>query len=704
MSVKAINSSLNTHRKNSQQITDKQKNAVPSFKGIGNPLEMVTMVMDAVDRGGFAASFIIQDGIGMVAPRIWEGVNRNRKREIDPKTGEPTGRRTGPFNWEFARREGIRELLSGPSAFLIPAGMLIGIKKYSGAANNVHIDHINALGQSFSNYAESKIAANKTADLNNIPKVKEEFYEKVFKYVLSSSLDGKLTGEELTKEAKEFTKAYIEVEKSHSKGFWKQFIGKSVPASREDLTDALVGRYMNLRKKMLSSSINELDARLPVEGSGKSVSTSFTRVLSGLSDYTNDAAKHAKQYLEKNGTENISKYLKDLNSRRTGSRVISIAAMFSAVVGFYSIIPILYNIGLKHDPGLKGLVEENDNTVSEHSSAEIQEEVKAGKYDVKTDLKGNKKDNQPAFTGAIQTINSKFGNFVRKNDFAQKVIKIFEFDGPSMSVPAMLTLLFGFCLPTRYSNAKSNKERKEILVRDISSFTAILFGANALSRMASVGLSKMSGLVLNVKPEDHTKSIFHKVKNYFTPSKGITLLKGGQISQKYSNLEGFADRITGFVDFIQKGGGNIKRIFNMDKNLRKNVETILDKPLKDASIDEVRNALKSADDALLKNSDTAAAKAIKEIYKIFGSKNKFIKMAKRCNSGISAAATLVLTPMFMVWIARYCERMTKKRVAKEQEARAAESALNAQTATLKPMLTNVMLASQKPSMTGFLNH
>ena len=95
---------------------------------------------------------------------------------------------------------------------------------------------------------------------------------------------------------------------------------------------------------------------------------------------------------------------------------------------------------------------------------------------------------------------------------------------------------------------------------------------------------------------------------------------------------------------------------------------------------------------------------MREIYNIFGAKNKFINIAKSCNSTIGAFATLVLTPMFMIWIARYCERMTKKRVAEEQAAKAAESALNAQTANFKPMLANVMLTSQKPSMTGFLNH
>ena len=56
----------------------------------------------------------------------------------------------------------------------------------------------------------------------------------------------------------------------------------------------------------------------------------------------------------------------------------------------------------------------------------------------------------------------------------------------------------------------------------------------------------------------------------------------------------------------------------------------------------------------------------------------------------------------MIGVARYCENMTKKRVAEEKAAKAAEAAQNTQPSQLKEMLSNVM-PSQKPSMTGFLN-
>lgn len=714
MSVKAINTTFETQREHSFQNKNKKyNNNTPAFTGLGNP---ITIVMDAIDRGGFAASFIAQDGIGMVAPRIWEGLNRNRKREKDPVTGEETGKKTGPLNWEFARREAIREILSGPSAFIIPGMMLWGIKRLSGSANNVHIDHINALGKSFVNFAETKVATNKADIFADSAKTKEEFYEKVFKNVLSSSLDNKLNGEELTQTAKEFTKEYMAVEEAPSKGLWKTFLGKKVDGSSEDLQGALVEKYMNLRKKLLPSSINEMDAVIPVEGANKQVNTSFTKVLSSLSDYSNDVIKHSKKYIEENGADKLGTYIKNLNHRRVGTRIMSIGAMFAAVVGFYDLIPKLYNLGLKHDPGLAGLEDENaqqaqNSAVNNKPAAEKNaktEKAEDNNKTVNTDKtdKDNTNKKDPAFTGAFQTVSRKLGEFANDNSLVQKAVKKFEFDGPSMSVPAMLTLLFGFCLPQRYKNAKSDKERKEILVRDISSFSAILFGAHALSRLTSDLFGKMFGLVLNVKPQDHDKSMFHRVKNYLTPGKGIDVLKGAQIDSKYSNLENYKDRIVGFVDFLEDENGNAKKVFNMDKGVRAEVETILGKPLKSVSLDELKAKLKAADDELLQGLDSPMAKAMKNIYAKFGPNNKFINIAKTCNSTFGFLSTLVLVPAFMIAVARYCENMTKKQVEEEKAAKAAAAAENAKNATmshLKNMLSNVM-PSQKPTMTGFLNN
>ena len=78
MSVKAINQSLPAVQNRQQKQNKRQQ----SFTGSFNP---VVTLMDFIDKGGFAASFIAQDGIGMVAPRIYEGLNRNREKDENGK-------------------------------------------------------------------------------------------------------------------------------------------------------------------------------------------------------------------------------------------------------------------------------------------------------------------------------------------------------------------------------------------------------------------------------------------------------------------------------------------------------------------------------------------------------------------------------------------------------------------------------------------
>ena len=246
MSVKSINSVENNRQKRlgANQQNARQTQAYPQFTGGFNPVVTVT---DAIARGGFAAEFIAQDGIGMVAPRIWEGLNRGRP--IDEETGE----KTGPYNWAFARREGIREVLSGPSAFLIPAGILAVIKKYSGRANNVSINMINTLSENFAKVAENnKDAIKAVTDFRNPEQVKDiklSFYKQMFGETLKSSLENKLTPDELDAKSTAMAEKLIEIENAKSKGFFKHLVGKSTPGMKEDLTGELVNDFMSLKKR-----------------------------------------------------------------------------------------------------------------------------------------------------------------------------------------------------------------------------------------------------------------------------------------------------------------------------------------------------------------------------------------------------------------------------------------------------------------------
>lgn len=619
MAVEAVNQNL-TVRKNLP------KNQQPSFTGSFNP---VVTLMDFVDKGGFAASFIAQDGIGMVAPRIYEGLNRNRPKDED-------GKKTGPLNWEFARREGIRELLSGPSAFLIPLGLLSIIKKVSGTANNVYVSHINALGGHFAEYASKN-----PAEIKDAKAFKKGYYTQVFENVLSNSTDKNLTGDALKTKAAEFANDLLKAEELRTGGrkkVAKQEIGK------------LVEKFMKIRKATTPASSNEMAA--VITSGDKTVNTSISRVIQSLSDYTGDALKH----VNKHSSENLTEYIKKFNLHRSGTRVIANLGMWSAVVGFYTLIPKLYNIGIKHDPGLKGL--------------EAPEETK------------DKKD--VSFTG----LTSELGKFAQKDGKLNKLLNVFEFNGASMSVNAMLTLLFGFTLPPRYINAKSDKEKKEILVRDITSFTAILFFAKALSRGFSNAFAKVSGLALNIKPQDHSKSFFNKFKNYFSAGSGIEVLSSDQLVSKYSNINEYKEGINGFFKFLEENGGDVKKVLNIDKTVQENAEKIMKnfngKSLKDATMEEIHKAFKNA----------AGKTELENIYSVFSSaNNKFVNRAKTFNSAFGFASTLVLVPAFMMWLARYCEKMTKKAVEKERAEKMANDV----------KASSARILGSKPTMAGFLN-
>lgn len=684
MAVKAINSTINVAKHNNLKEQNQQKHQQTSFTGSFNP---VVTLMDAIDKGGFAASFIAQDGIGMVAPRIYEGLNRNREKDEN-------GKKIGPLNWEFARREGIREILSGPSAFLIPMGIMAIIKKTSGTANNVHVSHIEALGQNFADYA-----AKHPEQLKNSAEFKKGYYAQILENALENSTDETFNGEQLKDKAKNFAEKLVNSEEKRANKDKK---------NANKLQAEIVDEYMKLRKQYSAPSGNELAVSLKVSGKDKPLGTNIRQLVQSLTDYSGDALEKVNKHLEKHANGNIDEYIKKFNTHRAGTRVLSNLGMWSAVVGFYTLIPKLYNLGLKHDPGLKGLVEEG----AEKTEDKVKEDKKA-------EAKDQTKDKNVAFTGGITSM---AGKTALKDGGISKVLKIFEFNGASMSVPAMLTLLFGFCLPPRYINAKSDKERKEILVRDISSFTAILFGAKALSRGFSDVFANASGFALNIKPENHNKNFFNKLKNYFTAGSGVNVLNSEQIVSKYSNVQEYQNGINGFFNFLEENGGNVKKVLlNVDKTVKENAEEIMKnfngQSIKDATIEDIHKAFEKA----------KGSEALEKIYTVFSTKdNKFVNRAKTMNSAFGFASTLILVPAFMMWLARYCENMTKKAIAKEKEQKVAATAVNTQPQTKTKEVSNqsqntstqtnsqnsvntattdasAITATKKLSMAGFLN-
>ena len=97
--------------------------------GLGNG---IVTLMDGIDRGGLATSFIIQDVGGTCIPRTWSGLHRNEDV-------------TGKLNYQEATEVALREFITGPSMFAIPMAILYGCKKWIGKALDVPVKHIEGL-------------------------------------------------------------------------------------------------------------------------------------------------------------------------------------------------------------------------------------------------------------------------------------------------------------------------------------------------------------------------------------------------------------------------------------------------------------------------------------------------------------------------------------------------------------------------------
>lgn len=675
MSVKAINPSLNRVQYRNNNVSDIKNKQVqsqnqPSFSGLSLSAGIVSL-MDWIEAGGFITSFIIQDGLGMVAPRIGTGLMRGRG-SIDPNTGEKRG-----CNWEFARREALRELLSGPSAYLIPLAMISGIKKL-GKANNVPVDLINGYGSEFAKYSKQAIAENKP--LNKI-----DFYTQIFDNLLTNSTDGTLPKHVIEEKSATYAKQLIEIEDNHG--------NKKI---RKVLENSLKEDFINIRR--LHSDVMVDDTAAVLKSDDKYISKGIKKILSSLSDYTHDALHYTHKHLKEDTPEAVEKLINNFNLKRTGTRVVTNLSMWGAVAAGFILIPKIYNLGLKHDPGLVGTAAEGTMTENAANTGQNTKTAETAK-DTPEDNKQQADGKQVSFAGW----QSSLGKTVLNNNKLGKFLKNFEFDNASMPANAMAAALFGFCLPPRYIDAKSNFERGEILFRDITSFIAILFGAKALSRVFSQTFTKMSGIALQVRDEGFEKRSFPgKVWQYFSANSDISNLTSRQLEAKYANPSGAKNGILGMIDFIQNNHGDVRKAFSIDKGVKENIEKLLGgKSIKNATVDEIKNAIKNG----------AESVELKNIYKILDNVkgNKLLGRAKLLNSLFDALSTFALVPLFMIWVSHKCTKMTKER--SEKLAKEAAEAANAN----KPeppknstaQVQNVTAAAdvnKQPSMQGFLNN
>ena len=706
MSVKAIIPSIEDN-KNSQKINAKntsipQALTVRSSKALQEmPKDSVSFTgvnpivgtMDFIEAGGYAASFIIQDGLGFIAPRVGKGLLRGSKKTDE--NGQPVldenGKQKREFNWQLARKEFLREIITGPSAFLIPMAMFAGIKKWGGSANNVKLDFIEGFKEPFIQFAQQNAQAIK----DGTPLNKGEFYKNVFAEAIEQSINShvpdaeKLSKEKISEIAKLFADRQLQVEDIVQQKEYKGFFHRKARAAKlKEIGGTVEDMFMELRKSTIGGSVNEMAVEFRTSNGIKG--GSISNLISSLNDYYHDAVKTTKKAISENiSAENIENAVKHFTNRRMGSRILSNLGIFGTVALFYTQIPKLYNMGIKGNPALKGTAAaQNENKPEQKQVAKTGSEVK----------KDSPSNNVPSFTG-MGTLLEKAGEKTFRHAKLKDVSDIFEFNGNVISGAAMPVLLYGFCIPPRLQKAQDKYDYGEIVLRDMTSFTALLFGAKALARLFSDGFTKITGLALNKRDLDNRNTL-QRVIDYLNPlDKRHSVLSTKQLESKYMNIDKYKGGVNGFIQFIEESGGDIQKAFAKDKNVVKSIEDIIKKfgngkSYADSTASEIKNALRAANKAEDKT-------LIKAFYKLFEKENGLLKMAKTCNSTFGFISTIVLIPSLIMWLANACEKMTERRAKQDMEAAESEKSKKAAEHIER---RKTQFASQKPTMAGFLGN
>ncbi|HIZ29581.1 MAG TPA: hypothetical protein H9673_10380 [Candidatus Adamsella sp.] len=336
MKVNSINNtSVSVYRKRNQQ-----KQGTPSFRGVsasnvaagaaslGAASSFLVNLMGAIDRGGLFASFTITDNLGTNVPRTVKGLFRN-KEEI------------GGLNYKAALEEALREYITGPSMFLIPAAIFYGTKKKWGPSTSVDFNLLN----SFKNNLKD-VDVEKVSDKAGL---KRGFFENVAKSVtddektIASVTDSMMKISELKKTDYATKKEY--------------------KAAVSGLYEKIADAFAVANKKDAASAINP--SIIVVKSGGEVLSKDSQAFAKQAVTFANDVVdKSASVFdgVKKSVTNSslgdmVEKSVKKVKGAKFASSLVAIASIFS----FMTVIPKIYSRS-KTYPGSEGLIKNTNNT------------------------------------------------------------------------------------------------------------------------------------------------------------------------------------------------------------------------------------------------------------------------------------------------------------------------------------------------------
>ncbi len=612
----------------------------PSFKAGAVPVDSLLNILGSsmqwIQDQGFLASFLIQDVLGMTAPRVYAAFLRDK---------EVTGKYNVQEGFEVLGREG----LTGPCMMAVAPVMFMLAAKF-GKSTSVNSRLINRFGDSLKEII-SKNNFDKTL-LKDKQKFKTEFFKINIEKILNNSL------------GKENVKA-TDVENILEK------LRKYETGAKKDRSKILneIVEYIDDIKFSTSSSLENL-GKITVGSEQNLMNFSTKEAMEAMIKYSDDAITFNK-YLEELNTVAAE----DIKNAALAKRFCANVSTIAATLGLMGVLPKIYarsNIspGAATAMQLRQQNEANSASTADSANQEVEQN-----------------NNQVAFKGKGNKIMSKFGQIISKftND---KLAGELEYNGHNFTNTLMAGLsLFGLLAPRgmrAYNRAQVDENGKkdltelyEILIRDIASSLSVVFFVPMATRAFVTSYEKASGFVLMNK--DRAKTGFAKVLDLLNPYSSSQVLSNTELNSLYNGVNS-KEKMLNFCKFIERNNGDLQKILSKsDDFLKLAKEKALDLDVKGISKSDRNKKILSFFENLGKDNNLSKQEIDKLVEKIMRNaksvkNNKIAAFAKGLNSIPAIITTFIISPYILGWvIPRLTYARTRKVHQEADEKRMAEA-------------------------------
>ncbi len=632
----------------------------PNFKGIDSLLSSAGFVMNGIEKGGFLTSFLIQDTLGMTAPRVGAGFLRDK---------EVTGKYNKQEGFEVLLREG----LTGPLMMAVaPTSLLIAAA--FGRTTSVNTRLIRRLGENLKDLLLKSDIDNTI--IKNKDKITEEFFNLNIKQILENTLGKENFSDQTVKHIVDKLKNIDNVPANLKKG------------KHRSNTISEITEYINNIKFSSSDDLNLLNkVRFGKENNVKEFSTSDT--LDALLKFTDEAITSNKNFekLSAEGAENIK-------DAAVTKRILTTIATVASTLGIMSVIPKIYA--------------RNDIAPGARTAMELAEAKKtANSNNQKTNSVNT--DEQVAFKGrGDKGLLSKIGkklNKISKEKFASQL----EYNGHNFTPTLMTGLSLGGLLAPRglraYNRAQVNEDGKkdltelyEILIRDVSSSISVVFLVPLLTRACVNAYEENSGFVLMHK--DRTRTGMQRFIDLINPFSSAQIFTNSEFDALYNNVN-TQEKMVNFCSFIEKNGGDLDKILSKSENLKTLISegkitlpdvSGLDKNARNSKIRAYfenlgkdgkisKENINEMIEKIMKGSTEIKDGKIRQILKKLNlakstktiTKNPILSFAKGLNSVPGLVATFLISPFVLGWLIPRATYANTRRIhennVKEKEAK-----------------------------------